>query len=568
MSGCIEKKENAYNTEATAYHPLQKKGLGRSIKLLPSPFSLLQKERTGKMSTVLTSRVKQISPVVLDGECLTTEDVAAVVWGNAPVILSDEAINRVGVCRQMVENLVAKGKVVYGVTTGFGKFSDVHISPEDAAELQVNLIRSHACAVGDPLPIETVRALMMLRANALSKGYSGIRLETLQLLIDCLNHGVHPIIPQQGSLGASGDLAPLSHLALVLMGEGEAFYQGERLPGGIALEKAGLQPISLQAKEGLALINGTQVMTSIGILAWMKAERLAQTADAIAAMTVECLRGIPEAYAEEVHLARPYPEQIGVAANLRSLLQGSQLTTKQGEIRVQDAYTLRCLPQVHGATRQVLAYAKDKLSIEMNAATDNPLLFVEEDLVISGGNFHGQPIAFAMDFLKIGMSELANISERRTERLVNPTLSGGLPAFLSHKPGVASGMMIPQYVSASLVSENKVLAHPASVDSIPSSANQEDHVSMGTTAARHASQVIDNVARVLAIELICATEAADFLGVERLAPATQALYNQLREVVPPVIEDRSTSQDIEKVATILLEGKWLEAIESVSGPLF
>ncbi|OCT12752.1 histidine ammonia-lyase [Paenibacillus pectinilyticus] len=507
-------------------------------------------------------------PVVLDGEQLIPALVAAVAYDNVSVELDEQALRRVIACRNMVEELVTTGQVVYGVTTGFGKFSDVHISPQDAAQLQVNLIRSHACAVGRPLPEPTVRALMLLRANALAKGHSGIRPETLQLLIDCINCGVHPVVPEQGSLGASGDLAPLSHLALVLMGEGEALYQGERLPGGKALARAGLKPITLQAKEGLALINGTQIMTSIGTLALVHSQRLAKIADVIASLTVECLRGIPDAFAEEVHQVRPYPEQIGVAKNLRSLLQGSKLTTRQGEHRVQDAYSLRCLPQVHGATRQVLAYAQDKIAIEINAATDNPLLFVDKGLVISGGNFHGQPIAFAMDFLKIGMSELANISERRTERLVNPALSGGLPAFLSHNPGVGSGLMITQYVSASLVSENKVLAHPSSVDSIPSSANQEDHVSMGTTAARHAAQVIDNVSKVLAIELICAAEAAEFIGVEGLAPATRVLYSKLRALVPPVVKDRSTTHDIENVAKALLEGKWLQAVEDVTGTLF
>lgn len=510
----------------------------------------------------------EATPVLLNGEQLIPELVAAVVYDQVPVGLDEQALQRVIACRNMVEELVAAGQVVYGVTTGFGKFSDVTISPQDAVQLQVNLIRSHACAVGRPLPEPTVRALMLLRANALAKGHSGIRPETLQLLIDCINRGVHPVVPEQGSLGASGDLAPLSHLALVLMGEGEAYYQGERLSGEKALANAGLKAINLQAKEGLALINGTQIMTSIGTLALIKSQRLAKIADVIASLTVECLRGIPDAFAEEVHQVRPYPEQIGVAKNLCNLLKGSKLTTRQGELRVQDAYSLRCLPQVHGATRQVLAYVQDKIVIEMNAATDNPLLFVEKGLVISGGNFHGQPIAFAMDFLKIGMSELANISERRTERLVNPALSGGLPAFLSHNPGVCSGMMITQYVSASIVSENKVLAHPSSVDSIPSSANQEDHVSMGTTAARHAAQVIDNVSKVLAIELICAAEAAEFVGAEGLAPATRVLYDKLRALVPPVVEDRSTSRDIENVATALLEGEWLQAVEAVTGKLF
>lgn len=507
-------------------------------------------------------------PIELNGEGVTPEQVAAVAYDHALVTLTSETLQRVQACRHMVESLLQKEKVVYGVTTGFGKFSDVRISPKDVAQLQVNLIRSHACAVGNPLPESTVRAIMMLRANALAKGYSGIRTETLQLLIDCINHGVHPVIPEQGSLGASGDLAPLSHLALVLMGEGEAVFHGKRLPAAEALALAGLEPIALQAKEGLALINGTQIMTAIGALALTTSQRLAKIADVIAALTVECLQGIPDAFAEELQRVRPYPEQMRVAKNLRLLLNGSKLTTHQGEIRVQDAYSLRCLPQVHGATRQVIGYAHDKLSIEINAATDNPLLFTGEGLVISGGNFHGQPIAFAMDFLKIGMSELANISERRTERLVNPALSGGLPAFLSRDPGIASGMMIPQYVSASLVSENKVLAHPASVDSIPSSANQEDHVSMGTTAARHAALVIGNTAKVLAIELICAAEAVEFIGKDRLAPATRVLYDQLRSVVAPLTVDRSLHGNIEEVAAALETGVWLNAIEAVAGALY
>lgn len=509
-----------------------------------------------------------LQTISIDGSNITPHIVELIAKKQVPVCLSMDAKKRVEACREMVDRLVNEGKVVYGVTTGFGKFSDVLISPEDATELQINLIRSHACAVGNPLPEPTVRTIMLLRANALAKGYSGIRLETLQLLIDCLNAGVHPVIPEQGSLGASGDLAPLSHLALVLMGEGEAIYRGELLSGAEALKRAGLTPITLAAKEGLALINGTQIMTSLGVLTVLQAERLAKVADVTAALTLECLRGIPEAFSEGIQEVRPYPEQIGVAQNFRTILQGSKLTTTQGEIRVQDAYSLRCLPQVHGAIRQVVSYVQEKIEIECNAATDNPLLFMEDGQVISGGNFHGQPIAFAMDFLKIGMSELANISERRTERLVNPALSGGLPAFLSHRPGLASGMMILQYVSASLVSENKVLAHPASVDSIPSSANQEDHVSMGTTAARQATQIVNHVAKVLAIELICAVEAADFLGAEKLSPATQVLYEQVRSCVPRVVEDRSLSGEIEQVASALLEGDWLQAVEEVTGSLY
>ncbi|MFC4766272.1 histidine ammonia-lyase [Effusibacillus consociatus] len=502
--------------------------------------------------------------VTLDGSTLKVEEVMKVAQQGDKVAVSQQAWERVIRCRNRVEQMVANQETVYGVTTGFGKFSDVSISSQDVEQLQTNLIRSHACGVGQPLPQDVVRAIMMLRANALAKGYSGVSKETLQLLVDCLNHGVHPVIPAKGSLGASGDLAPLSHLALLLMGEGEADFQGARLPAGAALSKAGLTPVRLKAKEGLALINGTQVMTAIGLLTYVRAERLAKMADAIAAMTVEVLRGIPDAYDESIQQVRPYPEQAAVAANLRDILQGSRLTTRQGELRVQDAYSLRCIPQVHGAVRQVLTYIADKLSIEINSATDNPLIFLENGKVISGGNFHGQPIAFAMDFLKIGMSELANISERRLERMVNSQLSGGLPPFLARRPGLESGMMIPQYVAASMVSDNKVLCHPSSVDSIPSSANQEDHVSMGTNAARHAVEVIENVARVLAIELIAACEAAEHHGPEKLAPATSRLYHAVRETVKPLLQDRSLTGDIEHVANRLLEGEWIKQPANVS----
>lgn len=502
--------------------------------------------------------------VTLNGSTIEIEDIVKLASGKDKAEIANEALERVEVCRRRVEQMVEKDEVVYGVTTGFGKFSDVKIPAADVKTLQVNLIRSHACGVGPALSEPVVRAMMALRANALAKGYSGISPETLQLLVDCLNQQVHPVIPAQGSLGASGDLAPLSHLAMLLIGEGDAFYKGKKMTAKQALSQAGLQPIELQAKEGLALINGTQAMTSIGTLAYAKADRLVQTADIIAAMTAEVLRGIVDAYDEAVHLVRPYPEQIAVAENLRNLLKGSQLITKQGELRVQDAYSLRCIPQVHGATRQVLTYVKDKLSVELNAATDNPLIFTEEGKVISGGNFHGQPIAFAMDFLKIGISELANISERRLERLVNSQLSGGLPPFLSRNPGMESGLMIAQYVAAALVSENKVLSHPASVDSIPSSANQEDHVSMGTIAARHADQVVANAARVLAIELIGAAEAAEHVNPQGLAPATRALYEAVREIVPPLTIDRSLHGEIEQVAETLLEGTWLQRVAQVA----
>lgn len=469
------------------------------------------------------------------------------------VVIASDAWARVRSSQALVERL-AQGKApVYGVNTGFGKLAEVAIPPEQTAELQRNLIRSHACAVGEELSVEATRAVMLLRANALAKGYSGIREQTLRLLVDCLNCGVHPVIPQQGSLGASGDLAPLAHVALTLMGEGRARYRGERLSSAEALSRAGLQPVELAAKEGLALINGTQVMTAIAALAFARADHLAWLADGIAAMTMEALRGIVDAFDEALHALRPHAGQVSAATAMRHWLSGSRLTTRQGELRVQDAYSLRCVPQVHGATRQALGYVLQVLETEINSATDNPLVFVDSERVLSGGHFHGQPVALAMDFMKIAVAELANVSERRIERMVNPSLSG-LSPFLTRKPGLSSGLMIAQYVAASLVSENKVLAHPASVDSIPSSAGQEDHVSMGTTAARHAAVIVENAARALAIEAVVAVEAIDLQGMpDQMAPRTRQLYEQIRALVPPVKEDRSLSEDFERVAELFLD---------------
>ncbi|MBE2978538.1 histidine ammonia-lyase [Priestia megaterium] len=488
--------------------------------------------------------------VQIDGNSLTYEQIHQVIYEGYSVKISDHALENIKRSRALVEDSITNNKVIYGVNTGFGKFSDTVISKDDLADLQINLIRSHACGLGEPFPIEVSQVMLLLRANALAKGYSGIRLETLQLLIDCLNQNIVPVIPSQGSLGASGDLAPLSHLALLLVGEGEAVFNGKKMSGAEALKLAGLQPIKLQAKEGLALINGTQAMTAVGVVAYMEAQKLADLSDGIASLTLEGLQGIVDAFTPESHSVRPYPEQKQVAERILSYLDGSQLTTTQGQIRVQDAYSLRCIPQVHGAIQQVLNYVKEKLSIEINSATDNPLIFSDSGNVISGGNFHGQPIAFAMDFLGIAMSEVGNISERRIERLVNPQLSD-LPAFLSPDPGLQSGLMITQYAAASLVSENKTLAHPSSVDSIPSSANQEDHVSMGTTAARHAYQIIQNSRRVLAIEAICAAQAADIRGVSKLAPETTKLYSRIRKSVPTITKDRIFSRDIEKLAADL-----------------
>lgn len=500
--------------------------------------------------------------ITLTGNSLTLKEVHQIVYQNEKVTVPPEVWKRVDSSRKIVEEMVEQGEVVYGITTGFGKFSDVFIKKEDVEELQYNLVRSHACGVGDPFPEIVSRTMLLLRANALLKGVSGIRRETIEQLILLLNHHIHPVVPQQGSLGASGDLAPLSHIALALIGEGLVFYQGEKTRTEHVFKKLGIKPIQLKAKEGLALINGTQAMTAMGVISYLEAEQLALQADLAASMTLEGLHGIMDAFDERIHIARGYPEQIRVAERIRKILSDSKLTTKQGELRVQDAYSLRCIPQVHGATWQVLSYVKEKLEIEMNAATDNPLIFDYDKQVISGGNFHGQPIAFAMDFLGIGMAELANISERRIERLVNPQLND-LPPFLSPEPGLQSGAMIMQYCAASLVSENKTLAHPASVDSIPSSANQEDHVSMGTIGSRHAYQIINNCRRVLAIEFICALQAAEFRGVEKMSTITRNAYEEARKIVPSITKDRVFSEDIEAMTTWLkYEGRKLFEIRN------
>jgi histidine ammonia-lyase len=501
--------------------------------------------------------------VVLTGHTLTLDEVKKVLYKDAMVLASKESMEAVKNSRKAVEEIVSNKKVVYGINTGFGKFSDVLIDAKDVEELQWNLIQSHACGVGEPFPEIVSRAMLLLRANALLKGYSGVRPIVVERLLDLLNAKIHPVIPQQGSLGASGDLAPLSHFAFVLLGEGEVFYRGQRVEAIEALSKEGIAPITLKAKEGLALINGTQAMTAMGVVGYLEAEQLAFESEAIAAMTLEGLRGIIDAFDERVHLARGYKQQTEVAARIRDYLTDSQLITKQGELRVQDAYSLRCIPQVHGASWQALDYVKEKLEIEINAATDNPLIFENGSKVISGGNFHGQPIALAMDFMKIAVAELANISERRIERLVNPQLND-LPPFLSPSPGLQSGAMIMQYAAASLVSENKTLAHPASVDSIPSSANQEDHVSMGTIASRHAYAILQNTRRVLAIELICALQAVEFRGVEQMAPKTRAFYEAARHIIPSIKKDRVFSKDIEEAAQWLKDLDWSSFVKTLA----
>ncbi|GHH99369.1 histidine ammonia-lyase [Neobacillus kokaensis] len=483
--------------------------------------------------------------ITLTGQNLTLAQMKEILFENQKVSASEKSMEAARKSREAVEKIVSESKVIYGITTGFGKFSDVLIDKEDVEDLQLNLIRSHACGVGEPFPEVVAKAMVLLRANALLKGFSGIRPIVIEKLIELVNKNIIPVIPQQGSLGASGDLAPLSHLALVLVGEGEVFYKGNRMSSLEAFQKEDINPVTLQAKEGLALINGTQAMTAMGVIGYLEAEQLAYQSELISSMTIEGLNGIIDAFAEEVHLARGYKQQIDTAARIRSYLSDSLLTTQQGELRVQDAYSLRCIPQVHGATWQALDYVKEKLEIEMNAATDNPLIFDDGETVISGGNFHGQPIAFAMDFMKIAVAEMANISERRIERLINPQLND-LPPFLSPQQGLQSGAMIMQYVAAALVSENKTLAHPASVDSIPSSANQEDHVSMGTIGSRHAYQIIQNTRRVLAIEFICAMQAVEYRGVKKMATQTKRLFDAGRELVPSIKKDRIFSKDIER----------------------
>jgi histidine ammonia-lyase len=491
--------------------------------------------------------------IEIDGASLTLEQTSAVAAG-AEVQLANTARPRIERARQFVESIVARGEVVYGINTGFGKLADVSIPPDKLRELQLNLVRSHSCGVGDPLPTGAVRAMMLHRANVLAKGYSGCRLLVIETLIQMLNAAVHPLIPSRGSVGASGDLAPLSHLALVVIGEGEAEYKGERLSGGEAMNRAGIHPLMLEAKEGLALLNGTQAMTAVGSLALLAAERLTEAADVAGAMSLEALKGTPVAFDYKIHAVRPHPGQVNSARRLRELIEGSEIREShrdhQVDPRVQDAYSLRCMPQVHGAVRDALHHARRILEIEINSATDNPLVFAESEEVISGGNFHGEPIALALDYAAIAIADLGTISERRVERLVNPDLSG-LPAFLAPQAGMNSGMMIAQVAAVSLIAENNVLAHPASVTNLPTSANKEDHVSMGMTSALKFAHVVKNVEIILAIELMCAAQGLDFLKPLRPSPRLQAVYSRVRERVPFVEKDSVLSHYIESLVALV-----------------
>jgi histidine ammonia-lyase len=506
--------------------------------------------------------------IELSGHDLRIDDVERVAVGGETAVLGPQALEQLAAARALIDRVVAEGTPTYGVNTGFGRFVDVHIAPEQAARLQLNLLRSHACGVGTPFPDEVVRAATLLRANALAKGSSGVRVEPVQLLLDLLAAGVVPVVPSRGSLGASGDLAPLAHLGLVLVGEGYARFGGETLPGGEALARAGLEPVVLAAKEGLALINGTQFMAAIGALVLARAHRLVKIADVAAAQTLEAVRASRTPFAPELQALRPHPGQIASAANLYRLLDDSEIVASHRWCgRVQDAYSLRCAPQVHGAVRDAVAYAEAVVGIELNAATDNPIVLAERGEVLSNGNFHGEPVAIALDTLKLALSELASISERRIERMLNPALSNGLPAFLTEDGGLNSGFMIAQYVAASLVSEDKVLVHPASADSIPTSAGQEDHVSMGATAAVHLWHVCANVERVLGIELLCGAQGVDFLAPKRPGPAVAAAHAAVRELSAHVDADRSLANEIEAVAGRIRDGSLLAAVEAGSAPL-
>lgn len=490
--------------------------------------------------------------LAINGEDLTLEEVREVAVHGRKIAIDAGARMRMEESYELVREILGSGQPTYGISTGFGEFSRVHLSDDQNYTLQLNLIRSHASATGKPFDEKTVRAIMLLRLNALCVGYSGINPEIADLLVSFLNLGITPIIPEQGSLGASGDLANLAHMSLVLVGEGRATVDGVEMDGREALERFKLVPARLCGKDGLALINGTAVMLGVGTLAYLEAEDVLNAANGAAALTFEALHGFRGAYDHRIHALRRKQGQMDVASTMRRLLEGSEYADTRLH-DVQDAYTLRCVPQVHGASLDAMRYVRDVLATEANAVTDNPLVFTETGEVISGGNFHGQPLALAFDFLAIAVAELANISERRTERLVNPQLSG-LPAFLVENGGVQSGFMIPQYVAASLVSENKVLAHPASVDSIPSSANKEDHVSMGAFAARKVVTVTANARRVVAIELMCAAQAIDLQEKRRLGKGTKRLYELVRGVVPYLAEDRPLSCDIEAIADLIAGG--------------
>ncbi len=503
-----------------------------------------------------------MNKIELTGHSLKLEDVIAVARDHAEVSIADETIEAVKASRKIVDDIVAEERVVYGVTTGFGSLCKVSISKEDCSQLQENLIRTHSSGFGNPLREDEVRAVMLIRINSLVKGYSGIRMETVKIILDMLNKNVIPYIPEKGSLGASGDLAPLSHMVLPMLGLGKAYYKGELMSGKEAMDKAGIGTTVLEAKEGLALINGTTVLTAIGALATYDAICLLKLSDIAGALSLEAHRGIVDAFYEKLHTIRPHKGNLATAKNIRGLTEGSSYITHTADIRVQDAYSLRCMPQIHGASKDSIAYVKEKVEIELNSGTDNPIITPDGD-VISGGNFHGEPMAQPFDFLGIAAAEIGNISERRVERLVNNQLSD-FPSFLVKHPGLNSGFMITQYSAAALASENKVLAHPASVDSIPSCENQEDFVSMGTIAARKARDIVDNSRRIVATEIMAACQAIDFRENEfKLGAGTQAAYDVVRKAVAFIEHDKDVEiyDELEKATEILVDGSLLGAVE-------
>jgi histidine ammonia-lyase len=509
----------------------------------------------------------------IDGSSLKLEDIESFLVNNLKVEISSKAMKRVKQSRSLVEKWVAKDEVIYGVTTGFGEFANVKISSENLKQLQENLILSHAVGCGDDLPPFIVKIMMLLRLNALAKGHSGIRPETLDLLVQMINKNIIPVVPSQGSVGSSGDLVQLSHLVLAMIGKGRVQIvddifnpQGSCLeihPSAVALRKHGLAPVVLEAKEGLALINGTQMMTSFASYISYRAQKLINLADTAAALSHEALRGTDKAFFEKLHKLRPYPGQLTTAANILSLIKNSEIreSHKHNDKKVQDAYSLRCVPQIHGASRDAIDYVCSRISIEINSANDNPLIFPDSGEVIEGGNFHGQPVALAMDFMAIALSELANVSERRTERMVNGALSG-LPRFLALDGGLNSGLMIAQYTAASLVSENKVLSHPASVDSIPTSANQEDHNSMGSIAAQKCYKILRNLENVLAIELMTAAQGVEFLKPLKCGEGTSIVYKEIRKRIPPLVKDRVLYDDIQKVLPLVCEDILLNKLKN------
>ena len=496
----------------------------------------------------------------LTGQSLTIQQIADVAARREHVALSAEARERVERARTVVEQIVAEGRTVYGVNTGFGKLSDVSIDRSDLRQLQLNLVRSHSCGLGDPLSDEEARAMLLLRANVLASGFSGARPLVIDTLIAMLEKGVTPVIPEKGSVGASGDLAPLAHLALAAIGEGEVFYEGERVPSAVALERAGVEALKLEVKEGLALLNGTQAMGAVGGLALHRAERLVRLADVAGAMTLEGLRGTPVAFDPRIHDARPHPAQIAVAAHLRELLRDSEIRKSHldNDPRVQDAYSLRCMPQVHGAVRTALAHARDVVEIESGSATDNPLVFSDTGEVLSGGNFHGAPLALVFDYAAIALTDLVSITERRIDRLVNPDTNEGLPPFLTAQPGISSGFMMLQVTAVALLNEAKVLAHPASVDNVPTDGGKEDHVSMGMTSATKLRSVVKLAEMTTAIELMTAAQALDYRAPLAPGRGVKQAYDLVRGLVPPLTVDRGTSKDVEAIVDAIRQGAFDE----------